>query len=152
MEIKKILSLVLVLVLMCGCTKQYNCTKEATTDDYEYTIEMNLTFSNKKIEKVDSTVNYRLTDTGYKQIDNLKETLQNKNVYYTLDKEVEFDFKVDNKLVSIYETIDFSSSSSDERDKVLGYTDLSTVYFNSKYKTKDVIEELKSNGFTCELK
>ncbi len=152
MEVKKVLCLMLVLILMCGCTKQYTCTKESTTDDFEYSIEMDLTFSNKKIKKVNSTVSYRLTEDGYKKVDTLKETLQSKNDNYSIDKIVKFDFKIDNKLVSVYEKIDFSDANNDEREKVLGYSDLSTIYFNSKYKTDEVMEELKNNEFTCELK
>lgn len=152
MEIKRIFSLVLVLLLMCGCTKQYTCTKESKTDDYEYNIEMNLTFSNRKIKKVNSAVTYRLTDSGYKKIDTLNESLQSKNNNYSMHKIIEFNYKVDNKLINVYEDMDFSNASNDERDKVFTYNDLSTIYFNSKYKLKDVIEELKSNEFTCELK
>ena len=152
MKIKKIIILVLVFVLMCGCTKQYTCTKESVTDEFDYSIEMNLTFSNNKIKKVNSDISYRLTDEGYKQVDTLEETLQNRNDNYSIDKVVSFDFKIENKLVNIYEKIDFSNVNSDEREKVLGYSDLSIVYFNSKYKTNEVIEELKNNNFTCELK
>ena len=69
MEIKKLFGLVLILTLMCGCTRQYTCTKETKTDDFDYNIEMNLTFSSKKVKKVNSTVTYMLTDTGYEKID-----------------------------------------------------------------------------------
>lgn len=152
MEIKKIISLTLILIFMCGCTKQYTCTKDTTTDDFEYNIEMNLTFSNKKVKKVSSTVTYRLTDTGYKKIDTLKESLQSKNDNYSQHKVIEFNFKIDNKLINVYEYIDFSKASNDERSEILTYNDLSTIYFDSKYKTKEVIDELKNNNFTCELK
>lgn len=151
MEIKKIFGLFLILILMCGCTKQYTCTKEAVSDDFEYSIEMKLKFGNKKIKNVNSIVSYRLTEEGYKKIDTLKETLQSKNDNYSLNKMIDFNFKIDNKLISVYEDIDFSESSKDEMETLLTYNDLSTIYFNSKYKYKDVIEELKNNNFTCEL-
>lgn len=151
MEIKKLFSLVLILVLMCGCTKQYMCTKETKTDDFDYNIEMNLTFSSKKVKKVNSTVTYTLTDTGYEKIDTLEQTLQSKNDNYSFNDYVEFDFKINNKLINVYETIDLSKAKDEDRDTILTYNDLSTIYFNSKYKTDEVIEELKNNNFTCEL-
>ena len=152
MEIKKLFGLVLILTLMCGCTRQYTCTKETKTDDFDYNIEMNLTFSSKKVKKVNSTVTYMLTVTGYEKIDTLEQTLQSKNDNYSFNDYIEFDFKVNNKLINVYETIDLSKAKDEDRDTILTYNDLSTIYFNSKYKTDEVIEELKNNNFTCELK
>lgn len=149
---KKVISLVLVMVLLCGCTKKYSCEKSTTTDDFEYKIKMDLAFSSGKIKTVNTEVTYDLTDAGYKKIDTLNESLESKSKNYNMSKYVTFNFKVEDKKISVFEDIDLSKSSQDEIDKVLKYDDVSTIYFNSKYKLDDVISELKNNDFSCSLK
>lgn len=78
MEIKRLVSILLVLVLMTGCTKEYVCSKEEKSNEFDYSIKMNLVFDGSKIKNIKSDIKYNLTDKGMESIDSLKENLSKK--------------------------------------------------------------------------
>ena len=83
MEIKRIFIVLFVVILATGCTKNYTCSKEEKSNEFDYSIQMNLIFDGTKIKNVKSDIKYILTDKGMESIDNLKENLNNKKALYT---------------------------------------------------------------------
>ena len=109
MEIKKIVLLVLFISLLSGCNlldTEVNCNKTANTENYNYNIDMRLIFDNKnELKRVVSNIRYQLTDKGMESIDNLKENLNNKSMEYSLYDEINFDYKITEKLIEVSEEI-----------------------------------------------
>lgn len=151
MEIKRLVSILLVLVLMTGCTKEYVCSKEEKSNKFDYSIKMNLVFDGSKIKNIKSDIKYNLTDKGMESIDNLKENLNNKSMEYSLYDEINFDYKITEKLIEVTEEVSFINKNKTDREKLFNHKDLSIVYFDSKYKLDDVIESLKKNNFKCNM-
>lgn len=151
MEIKKLCMIILVLVFMTGCESKYTCTKEGETSNYDYKAQMNLIFKGKKIRKIISNISYDLTDDGYKNISEITDNLNNKGREYTLYDEINVDFTIDNKLITVTEEIDFVNKNKTGILKLLDHSNLSVLYLNSKYLKKDVLNEMKNNNFKCEL-
>lgn len=152
MEVKKIISVLLVLILMTGCSKEYTCSKEASSNQFDYSIKMDLVFSNNKIKNIKSDIKYNLTDEGMKIIDELKENLSNKSMEYSLYDEINFDYKVTERLIEVSEEVSFVNKNKTDREKLFKHNDLSIVYFDSKYKLDDVIKSLEDNKFECKEK
>ena len=44
MEIKRIFIVLFVVILATGCTKNYTCSKEEKSNEFDYSIQMNLIF------------------------------------------------------------------------------------------------------------
>lgn len=151
MEIKRLVSILLVLVLMTGCTKEYVCSKEEKSNEFDYSIKMNLVFDGSKIKNIKSDIKYNLTDKGMKSIDSLKENLSEKAMEYSLYDEINFDYKITEKLIEVTEEVSFVNKNKTDREKLFNHKDLSIVYFDSKYKLDDVIESLKKNNFKCNM-
>lgn len=151
MEIKRLVSILLVLVLMTGCTKEYVCSKEEKSNEFDYSIKMNLVFDGSKIKNIKSDIKYNLTDKGMKSIDSLKENLSKKAMEYSLYDEINFDYKITEKLIEVTEEVSFINKNKTDREKLFNHKDLSIVYFDSKYKLDDVIESLKKNNFKCNM-
>ncbi len=151
MEIKRLVSILLVLVLMTGCTKEYVCSKEEKSNKFDYSIKMNLVFDGSKIKNIKSDIKYNLTDKGMESIDNLKENLSKKAMEYSLYDEINFDYKITEKLIEVTEEVSFINKNKTDREKLFNHKDLSIVYFDSKYKLDDVIESLKKNNFKCNM-
>lgn len=151
MEIKRLVSILLVLVLMTGCTKEYVCSKEEKSNEFDYSIKMNLVFDGSKIKNIKSDIKYNLTDKGMKSIDSLKENLSEKAMEYSLYDEINFDYKITEKLIEVTEEVSFINKNKTDREKLFNHKDLSIVYFDSKYKLDDVIESLKKNNFKCNM-
>ena len=152
MEIKRLVSILLVLVLMTGCTKEYVCSKEEKSNEFDYSIKMNLVFDGSKIKNIKSDIKYNLTDKGMESIDSLKENLSKKAMKYSLYDEINFDYKITEKLIEVTEEVSFINKNKTDREKLFNHKDLSIVYFDSKYKLDDVIESLKKNNFKCNMK
>ena len=151
MEIKRLVSILLVLVLMTGCTKEYFCSKEEKSNEFDYSIKMNLVFDGSKIKHIKSDIKYNLTDKGMESIDSLKENLSKKAMEYSLYDEINFDYKITEKLIEVTEEVSFINKNKTDREKLFNHKDLSIVYFDSKYKLDDVIESLKKNNFKCNM-
>lgn len=151
MEIKRLVSILLVLVLMTGCTKEYVCSKEEKSNEFDYSIKMNLVFDGSKIKNIKSDIKYNLTDKGMESIDSLKENLSKKAMEYSLYDEIKFDYKITEKLIEVTEEVSFINKNKTDREKLFNHKDLSIVYFDSKYKLDDVIESLKKNNFKCNM-
>lgn len=151
MEIKRLIIVLLVLILMTGCTKEYTCSKEEKSNEFEYSIKMNLVFSESKIKNIKSDIKYNLTDKGMESIDSLKKNLSNKSLEYSLYDEINFDYKITEKLIEITEEVSFENKNKTDREKLFNHKDLSIVYFDSKYKLDDVIKSLKDNNFKCNI-
>lgn len=151
MEIKRLVSILLVLVLMTGCTKEYVCSKEEKSNEFDYSIKMNLVFDGSKIKNIKSDIKYNLTDKGMENIDNLKENLSKKAMEYSLYDEINFDYNITEKLIEVTEEVSFINKNKTDREKLFNHKDLSIVYFDSKYKLDDVIESLKKNNFKCNM-
>lgn len=151
MEIKRLVSILLVLVLMTGCTKEYVCSKEEKSNEFDYSIKMNLVFDGSKIKNIKSDIKYNLTDKGMESIDSLKENLSKKAMKYSLYDEINFDYKITEKLIEVTEEVSFINKNKTDREKLFNHKDLSIVYFDSKYKLDDVIESLKKNNFKCNM-
>lgn len=151
MEIKRLVSILLVLVLMTGCTKEYVCSKEEKSNKFDYSIKMNLVFDGSKIKNIKSDIKYNLTDKGMESIDNLKENLNNKSMEYSLYDEINFDYKITEKLIEVSEEISFVNKNKTDIEKLFRHKDLSIVYFDSKYKLDDVIKSLEENNFKCNI-
>lgn len=151
MEIKRLVSILLVLVLMTGCTKEYVCSKEEKSNKFDYSIKMNLVFDGSKIKNIKSDIKYNLTDKGMESIDSLKENLSKKAMEYSLYDEINFDYKITEKLIEVTEEVSFINKNKTDREKLFNHKDLSIVYFDSKYKLDDVIESLKKNNFKCNM-
>lgn len=151
MEIKRLIIVLLVLILMTGCTKEYTCSKEEKSNEFEYSIKMNLVFSESKIKNIKSDIKYNLTDKGMESIDNLEKNLSNKSLEYSLYDEINFDYKITEKLIEITEEVSFENKNKTDREKLFNHKDLSIVYFDSKYKLDDVIKSLKDNNFKCNI-
>lgn len=151
MEIKRLVSILLVLVLMTGCTKEYVCSKEDKSNEFDYSIKMNLVFDGSKIKNIKSDIKYNLTDKGMESIDSLKENLSKKAMEYSLYDEINFDYKITEKLIEVTEEVSFINKNKTDREKLFNHKDLSIVYFDSKYKLDDVIESLKKNNFKCNM-
>lgn len=151
MEIKRLVSILLVLVLMTGCTKEYVCSKEEKSNKFDYSIKMNLVFDGSKIKNIKSDIKYNLTDKGMESIDSLKENLSKKAMEYSLYDEINFDYKIIEKLIEVTEEVSFINKNKTDREKLFNHKDLSIVYFDSKYKLDDVIESLKKNNFKCNM-
>ena len=151
MEIKRLVSILLVLVLMTGCTKEYVCSKEEKSNEFDYSIKMNLVFDGSKIKNIKSDIKYNLTDKGMESIDSLKENLSKKAMEYSLYVEINFDYKITEKLIEVTEEVSFINKNKTDREKLFNHKDLSIVYFDSKYKLDDVIESLKKNNFKCNM-
>lgn len=151
MEIKRLVSILLVLVLMTGCTKEYVCSKEEKSNEFDYSIKMNLVFDGSKIKNIKSDIKYNLTDKGMESIDNLKENLSKKAMEYSLYDEINFDYNITEKLIEVTEEVSFINKNKTDREKLFNHKDLSIVYFDSKYKLDDVIESLKKNNFKCNM-
>ena len=151
MEIKRLVSILLVLVLMTGCTKEYVCSKEEKSNKFDYSIKMNLVFDGSKIKNIKSDIKYNLTDKGMESIDNLNENLSKKAMEYSLYDEINFDYKITEKLIEVTEEVSFINKNKTDREKLFNHKDLSIVYFDSKYKLDDVIESLKKNNFKCNM-
>ena len=56
MEIKKIFIVLIVAILSTGCTKEYNCSKEEKSNEFDYSIQMNLIFDGTKIKNIKSDI------------------------------------------------------------------------------------------------
>lgn len=151
MEIKRLVSILLVLVLMTGCTKEYVCSKEEKSNEFDYSIKMNLVFDGSKIKNIKSDIKYNLTDKGMENIDSLKENLSKKAMEYSLYDEINFDYNITEKLIEVTEEVSFINKNKTDREKLFNHKDLSIVYFDSKYKLDDVIESLKKNNFKCNM-
>lgn len=151
MEIKRLVSILLVLVLMTGCTKEYTCSKEEKSNEFDYTIKMDLVFDGSKIKNIKSDIKYNLTDKGMESIDSLKENLSEKSMEYSLYDEINFDYKITEKLIEVTEKVSFVNKNKTDREKLFRHKDLSIVYFDSKYKLDDVIESLEKNNFKCNI-
>lgn len=151
MEIKRLVSILLVLVLMTGCTKEYVCSKEEKSNEFDYSIKMNLVFDGSKIKNIKSDIKYNLTDKGMESIDSLEENLSEKAMEYSLYDEINFDYKITEKLIDVTEEVSFINKNKTDREKLFNHKDLSIVYFDSKYKLDDVIESLKKNNFKCNM-
>lgn len=151
MEIKRLVSILLVLVLMTGCTKEYVCSKEEKSNEFDYSIKMNLVFDGSKIKNIKSDIKYNLTDKGMESIDSLKENLSKKAMEYSLYDEINFDYKITEKLIEVTEEVSFINKNKTDREKLFNHKDLSIVYFDSKYKLDNVIESLKKNNFKCNM-
>lgn len=151
MEIKRLVSILLVLVLMTGCTKEYVCSKEEKSNEFDYSIKMNLVFDGSKIKNIKSDIKYNLTDKGMESIDSFKENLSKKAMEYSLYDEINFDYKITEKLIEVTEEVSFINKNKTDREKLFNHKDLSIVYFDSKYKLDDVIESLKKNNFKCNM-
>lgn len=151
MEIKRLVSILLVLVLMTGCTKEYVCSKEEKSNEFDYSIKMNLVFDGSKIKNIKSDIKYNLTDKGMESIDSFKENLSKKAMEYSLYDEINFDYKITEKLIEVTEEVSFVNKNKTDREKLFRHKDLSIVYFDSKYKLDDVIESLKKNNFKCNM-
>lgn len=151
MEIKRLIIVLLVLILMTGCTKEYTCSKEEKSNEFVYSIKMNLVFSESKIKNIKSDIKYNLTDKGMESIDSLKKNLSNKSLEYSLYDEINFDYKITEKLIEITEEVSFENKNKTDREKLFNHKDLSIVYFDSKYKLDDVIKSLKDNNFKCNI-
>lgn len=151
MEIKRLVSILLVLVLMTGCTKEYVCSKEEKSNEFDYSIKMNLVFDGSKIKNIKSDIKYNLTDKGMESIDSLKENLSKKAMEYSLYDEINFDYKITEKLIEVTEEVSFINKNKTDREKLFNHKNLSIVYFDSKYKLDDVIESLKKNNFKCNM-
>lgn len=151
MEIKRLIIVLLVLILMTGCTKEYTCSKEEKSNEFEYSIKMNLVFSESKIKNIKSDIKYNLTDKGMESIDSLKKNLSNKSLEYSLYDEINFDYKITEKLIEITEEVSFENKNKTDREKLFNHKDLSIVYFDSKYKLDDVTKSLKDNNFKCNI-
>lgn len=151
MEIKRLVSILLVLVLMTGCTKEYVCSKEEKSNEFDYSIKMNLVFDGSKIKNIKSDIKYNLTDKGMESIDSLEENLSEKAMEYSLYDEINFDYKITEKLIDVTEEVSFVNKNKTDREKLFNHKDLSIVYFDSKYKLDDVIESLKKNNFKCNM-
>lgn len=151
MEIKRLVSILLVLVLMTGCTKEYVCSKEEKSNEFDYSIKMNLVFDGSKIKNIKSDIKYNLTNKGMESIDSLKENLSEKAMEYSLYDEINFDYKITEKLIEVTEEVSFINKNKTDREKLFNHKDLSIVYFDSKYKLDDVIESLKKNNFKCNM-
>ena len=151
MEIKRLVSILLVLVLMTGCTKEYVCSKEEKSNEFDYSIKMDLVFDGSKIKNIKSYIKYNLTDKGMESIDSLKENLSEKAMEYSLYDEINFDYKITEKLIEVTEEVSFINKNKTDREKLFNHKDLSIVYFDSKYKLDDVIESLEKNNFKCNM-
>lgn len=151
MEIKRLVSILLVLVLMTGCTKEYVCSKEEKSNEFDYSIKMNLVFDGSKIKNIKSDIKYNLTDKGMESIDSFKENLSKKAMEYSLYDEINFDYKITEKLIEVTEEVSFINKNKTDREKLFNHKDLSIVYFDSKYKLDDVIDSLKKNNFKCNM-
>ena len=151
MEIKRLVSILLVLVLMTGCTKEYTCSKEEKSNEFDYSIKMDLVFDGSKIKNIKSDIKYNLTDKGMESIDSLKENLSEKSMEYSLYDEINFDYKITEKLIEVTEEVSFVNKNKTDREKLFRHKDLSIVYFDSKYKLDDVIESLEKNNFKCNI-
>ena len=116
MEIKRLIIVLLVLILMTGCTKEYTCSKEEKSNEFEYSIKMNLVFSESKIKNIKSDIKYNLTDKGMESIDSLKKNLSNKSLEYSLYDEINFDYKITEKLIEITEEVSFENKNKTDRD------------------------------------
>ena len=112
---------------------------------------MNLIFDGTKIKNVKSDIKYILTDKGMESIDNLKENLNNKSMEYSLYDEINFDYKITEKLIEVSEEISFVNKNKTDIEKLFRHKDLSIVYFDSKYKLDDVIKSLEDNNFKCNI-
>lgn len=152
MEIKKIFIVLIVAILSTGCTKEYNCSKEEKSNEFDYSIQMNLIFDGTKIKNIMSDIKYNLTDKGMESIDNLKENLNNKSMEYSLYDEINFDYKITEKLIEVSEEVSFANKNKTDIEKLFRHKDLSIVYFDSKYKLDDVIKSLEDNNFKCNIK
>lgn len=151
MEIKRLVSILLVLVLMTGCTKEYTCSKEEKSNEFDYSIKMDLVFDGSKIKNIKSDIKYNLTDKGMESIDSLKENLSEKSMEYSLYDEINFDYKITEKLIEVTEEVSFVNKNKTDREKLFRHKDLSIVYFDSKYKLDDVIASLEDNNFKCNM-
>ena len=151
MEIKRLVSILLVLVLMTGCTKEYVCSKEEKSNEFDYSIKMNLVFDGSKIKNIKSDIKYNLTDKGMESIDSFKENLSKKAMEYSLYDEINFDYKITEKLIEVTEEVSFVNKNKTDREKLFRHKDLSIVYFDSKYKLDDVIDSLEKNNFKCNM-
>lgn len=151
MEIKRLISILLVLVFMTGCTKEYTCSKEEKSNEFDYSIKMNLVFNGNKIKNIKSDIKYNLTDKGMESIENLKNNLSEKSMEYSLYDEINFDYKITEKLIEVTEEVSFVNKNKTDREKLFNHKDLSIVYFDSKYKLDDVISSLEKNNFKCNI-
>ena len=95
--------------------------------------------------------NYILTDKGMESIDSLKENLSKKAMEYSLYDEINFDYKITEKLIEVTEEVSFINKNKTDREKLFNHKDLSIVYFDSKYKLDDVIKSLEDNNFKCNI-
>ena len=151
MEIKRIFIVLFVVILATGCTKNYTCSKEEKSNEFDYSIQMNLIFDGTKIKNVKSDIKYILTDKGMESIDNLEKNLSNKSLEYSLYDEINFDYKITEKLIEVSEEISFVNKNKTDIEKLFRHKDLSIVYFDSKYKLDDVIKSLEENNFKCNI-
>lgn len=148
MEIKKVIMTLLLIPILSGCSlleSEVTCSKNANSENYNYSIDMRLIFDNKnELKRVVSNIKYQLTDKGLDNIDTMEETLKEKKKTYDKGVYVKVEYSINNGIIDMTENINVRNIKD-----ITEYYDLSTSYIGEKTNKDDVKGALREHNFTC---
>lgn len=148
MEIKKAIMTLLLIPILSGCSlleSEVTCSKKVNSENYNYNIDMKITFDNKdEIKKVYSNIKYELTDKGLDNIDLMKETLEEKKKTYDKGAYVKIEYDINGGTINLTEDIHVKNIKD-----ITTYYDLSTNYIGDKTNKEDVKGILREHDFSC---
>ncbi len=141
---KKIVMTLVAVVMMfvlTGCgTETLNCTMSQNQTGMKMNQEMNATFVNNEVTKMDITMNVELDDTYLSAMDQIKSSVE-ANLKQYKDNGGKLDITSEGNTIKAKVNIDLTKMS-DEQKKKLNMTDV--------YGTKDATKkELEKQGYTC---
>ncbi len=142
----KFIVLMFALVLLSGCAKTYNCTKEEGNSLYDANMSIELTFKSDEIAYLKSKLNYTLSDLGLENIDTVTSVMKNNKEYYKDSKTVLIDYNINDKEVTYTEELNIEKMSEEDITKTVND-------YIEEYRTKEeVLNKLSDAGFTCSNK
>ena len=133
---KKIINLVILCILLTGCSKKMICTSINTSEEMDIKETTNIYYKLNKIEKIDTTVIYNIKDDAIKNgFNNIFKTIKEK---YT-DKYINTEETIDDNTYTLKITYDPKKLS----DKTL-------KEINSNIKLNEYKKNLENQKMICE--
>lgn len=141
---KKIMMTLVAVVMMfalTGCgTETLNCTMSQNQTGMKMDQEMNATFVNNEVTKMDITINAELDETYASMMDQIKSSVEASLTQYK-DNGGDLDITSEGNTIKAKVNLDIAKMS-DKQKKNLNMTDA--------YGTKDATKkELEKQGYTC---
>lgn len=141
---KKIMMALVAVVMMfvlTGCgTETLTCTMSQTQAGMKMNQEMNATFVNNEVTKMDITMDAEIDEAYASQMDQIKASVE-ANLKQYKDNGGELDITSEGNVIKAKINLDLSKMSKDQK-KNLNVTDV--------YGTKDATKkELEKEGYTC---